>query len=95
MKEGHRHDRKHPPEQLPTPKRFHGWVVLDTTRVGRDAGRIAEEVISTWRDSSAENVRSPWKSKPRSPPEHPTTLCAPLWRTDGVLSSRTKASRSE
>lgn len=28
------------------PKRFHGTVTLDTTRVGRDAGRIAEEVIS-------------------------------------------------
>jgi predicted AAA+ superfamily ATPase len=27
------------------PKRFHGTVTLDTTRVGRDAGRIAEEVI--------------------------------------------------
>jgi len=28
------------------PKRFHGSVELDTTRVGRDASRIAEEVIS-------------------------------------------------
>lgn len=28
------------------PKRFHGTVVLDATRVGRDASRIAEEVIS-------------------------------------------------
>ena len=28
------------------PKRFHGTVTLDTARVGRDAGRIAEEVIS-------------------------------------------------
>jgi hypothetical protein len=27
-------------------KRFHGTVVLDTERVGRDAGRIAEEIIS-------------------------------------------------
>jgi hypothetical protein len=30
----------------PGPKRFHGSVVLDTTRVGRDAGRIADEVIA-------------------------------------------------
>jgi hypothetical protein len=29
-----------------SPKRFHGSVVLDSTRVGRDAGRIADEVIS-------------------------------------------------
>jgi hypothetical protein len=28
------------------PKRFHGTVALDATRVGRDAGRIADEVIS-------------------------------------------------
>jgi hypothetical protein len=30
----------------PQPKRFHGTVVLDPARVGRDAGRIAEEVIA-------------------------------------------------
>ena len=30
----------------PTPKRFHGNVTLDPTRVGRDAGRIADEVIA-------------------------------------------------
>jgi len=28
------------------PKRFHGSVVLDATRVGRDASRIADEVIA-------------------------------------------------
>jgi len=33
------------PEQ-PRPKRFHATVTLDTTRVGRDAARIAEEVIA-------------------------------------------------
>jgi len=33
------------PEQT-QPKRFHGTVVLDTTRVGRDASRIADEVIA-------------------------------------------------
>ena len=30
----------------PGPKRFHGTVTLDSTRVGRDAGKIAEEVIA-------------------------------------------------
>jgi predicted AAA+ superfamily ATPase len=29
-----------------TPNRFHGTVVVDPARVGRDAGRIADEVIS-------------------------------------------------
>jgi hypothetical protein len=28
------------------PKRYHGTVQLDSARVGRDAGRIADEVIS-------------------------------------------------
>jgi hypothetical protein len=28
------------------PRRFHGAVTLDPARVGRDAGRIAEEVIA-------------------------------------------------
>jgi hypothetical protein len=32
--------------QSARPKRFHGTVVLDTTRVGRDASQIAEEVIA-------------------------------------------------
>jgi len=35
-----------PPGTESQPKRFHGTVQLDPTRVGRDAGRIAEEVIS-------------------------------------------------
>lgn len=38
-----------PPPSGPAPKtyrRFHGAVSIDTTRAGRDAGRIAEEVIA-------------------------------------------------
>ena len=34
------------PKLVALPRRFHGAVKLDTTRVGRDAGRIAEEVIA-------------------------------------------------
>ena len=34
------------PPQPRHPRRFHGSVSLDATRVGRDAGRIADEVIS-------------------------------------------------
>jgi predicted AAA+ superfamily ATPase len=34
------------PATKPAPKRFHGSVALDPTRVGRDAGRIADEVIA-------------------------------------------------
>jgi hypothetical protein len=36
------------PDPVPTqiPQRFHGTVRLDPARVGRDAGRIADEVVS-------------------------------------------------
>ena len=34
------------PAQPPKPKRYHGTVVLDPARVGRDAGRIADEVVT-------------------------------------------------
>ncbi len=34
------------PPAPPKPRRFYGAVTLDATRVGRDAGKIAEEVIS-------------------------------------------------
>jgi predicted AAA+ superfamily ATPase len=30
----------------PTPRRFHGTIELDPARVGRDAGRVADEVIA-------------------------------------------------
>jgi hypothetical protein len=34
------------PKATRAPKRFHGTVSLDPTRVGRDAGRIGDEVIA-------------------------------------------------
>jgi len=34
------------PLQSPKPKRYHGTVILDSARVGRDAGRIADEVVT-------------------------------------------------
>jgi hypothetical protein len=39
------------------PKRFHGAVVLDSTRVGRDAGKIAEEVIAHLAGLPGSNVK--------------------------------------
>jgi predicted AAA+ superfamily ATPase len=35
-----------PPKPATGPRRYHGSVALDPARVGRDAGRIAEEVIA-------------------------------------------------
>jgi hypothetical protein len=36
----------HAPPTAPRPRRFHGTVRLDPARVGRDASRIADEVIA-------------------------------------------------
>jgi hypothetical protein len=51
-----------PAESTPSPrdlapKRFHGSVTLDESRVGRDAGRIAEEVIAHLTGLMGANVR--------------------------------------
>ena len=35
-----------PPPPAPKPRRFHGTVQLDPTRTGRDASRIADEIIA-------------------------------------------------
>ena len=40
------HSSSPDPRQPSSPRRFHGSIVLDTMRVGRDAGRVADEVIS-------------------------------------------------
>lgn len=39
------------------PKRFHGSVELDSTRVGRDASRIADEVLSHLSGLVGSNLR--------------------------------------
>jgi hypothetical protein len=48
-KEQEKEERETPPPELhqsKKPRRYHGTVILDSARVGRDAGRIAEEVIT-------------------------------------------------
>jgi hypothetical protein len=45
------------PPEVAKPKRFHGTVELDPARVGRDAGRIADEVISHLSGLVGANVR--------------------------------------
>jgi len=45
------------PADVPKPKRYHGTVELDPARTGRDAGRIADEVISHLVGLVGSNVR--------------------------------------
>ena len=42
---------------MTTPKRFHGTVNLDPTRLGRDAGRIGDEVVAHLAGLVDANVR--------------------------------------
>ena len=46
-----------PPSPVPRPTRYFGTVPLDEARVGRDAGRIAEEVIAHLAGLVGANVR--------------------------------------
>jgi hypothetical protein len=46
-----------PLQEPPKPRRFHGSVTLDPTRVGRDAGRIADEIVSHLTGLMASTVR--------------------------------------
>ncbi|MGD9892555.1 MAG: Swt1 family HEPN domain-containing protein [Dehalococcoidia bacterium] len=46
-----------PPPPMMLPTRFHGTVALDPTRVGRDASRIADEVIAHLAGLSGATVR--------------------------------------
>jgi hypothetical protein len=43
-KEGDKVEEKD--KRPPKPKRYHGTVILDSARVGRDAGKIADEVVT-------------------------------------------------
>jgi len=43
---GQTHSKITQPPSSPQPRRFHGTITLDPARVGRDASRVAEEVIS-------------------------------------------------
>jgi len=45
------------PETKKRPRRFHGTVSLDPARVGRDAGRIADEVIAHLAGLVGSNVK--------------------------------------
>ena len=45
------------PAQPPKPKRYHGTVILDSARVGRDASRIADEVITHLAGLVGSNVK--------------------------------------
>ena len=45
------------PAPITAPKRFHGNVTLDSKRVGRDAGRIADEVVAHLAGLVGSNVK--------------------------------------
>jgi predicted AAA+ superfamily ATPase len=61
------------PSTTPRPRRFHGSVTLDPTRVGRDAGRIADEVVAHLAGLVGSTVRVTLEIEaeiPASAPDH-------------------------
>lgn len=62
------------PPSVAKPRRFHGAVTLDATRVGRDAGRIAEEVIAHLVGLSGADVTVTLEIQARVPGGVPDTV---------------------
>jgi len=62
------------PTHPSSPKRFHGTVSLDPKRVGRDAGRIADEVISHLEGLMGSNVTVTLEIDARIPDGAPENL---------------------
>ena len=56
------------------PRRFHGSVQLDQTRVGRDAGKIAEELISHLAGLPGVDVRVTLEIEAEIPEGAPETI---------------------
>jgi len=62
-----------PPTAPAAPKRFHGTATLDSKRVGRDAGRIADEVVAHLAGIVGANVKVTLEIEaeiPSGTPEH-------------------------
>jgi hypothetical protein len=62
-----------PPAAVTAPKRFHGTATLDSKRVGRDAGRIADEVVAHLAGLVGSNVKVTLEIEaeiPSGAPEH-------------------------
>jgi len=62
-----------PPAVVTAPKRFHGTATLDSKRVGRDAGRIADEVVAHLAGLVGSNVKVTLEIEadiPSGAPEH-------------------------
>lgn len=66
------------------PKRFHGTVHLDPTRVGRDASRIADEVITHLSGLVGAEVKVTLEIEPR----------IPLGATDQIVRTVTENGRT-
>ncbi len=77
------------PPATPQPKRFHGTVSLDATRVGRDASQIADEVIAHLAGLLGARVRVTLEVEAEIPggaPEHVVRTVTENGRTLGFSS---------
>ena len=65
------------------PKRFHGSVILDSTRVGRDASRVADEMISHLTSLVGATVRMTLEIEAQIPDSAPEQVVRTVRRTGG------------
>jgi hypothetical protein len=65
----------------PKPKRYHGTVILDSARVGRDAGKIADEVVTHLVGLVGSSVHVTLEIEPRFRKALPIMLCGQSRRT--------------
>ena len=83
------------PPEAAKPKRFHGSVELDATRVGRDAGRIADEVISHLSGLVGANVKVTLEIEAEIPNGTPDTVVRTVTENGRTLKFRNQGFEKE
>jgi predicted AAA+ superfamily ATPase len=84
-----------PPPQASRPKRFHGSVELDATRAGRDAGKIAEEIISHLSGLMGAEVKVTLEIEAQIPDGAPDNVVRTVTENSRTLKFKTQGFESE
>lgn len=77
------------------PRRFHGSVVLDATRVGRDAGQIADEIIGHLTGLPKANVTVTLEIEAEIPDGAPENVVRTVTENAQALKFRTQGFETE
>jgi hypothetical protein len=83
------------PPEAAKPKRFHGSVELDPTRVGRDASRIADEVVSHLSGLVGANVTVTLEIEAKIPDGAPDTVVRTVTENSRTLKFKNQGFEKE